>query len=324
MAKYVAHAHSKIILSSHKVRKDIVSIASKLGYLSFESDEQNSFDQNIEQMRRDDVLLFPFPSGKGREQDDLAFLTKIKEKQVKLILITLNIDYLRYDTADKAATVSALQQADVLITLSQAMNQQLLLDGVNVPMVVLDLHDYLSEGEILPATYMKKLIFAGSPYKATYMQGWQSHIPIDIFAREEAIDHIDQLHDSISYTGYLTPDKMPNLINYGFGLAFDVDSDAGHFANYQTLNLSHKVSLFLAAGLPIIVNARAASAPILRAANAALVIDSIGDIEDIFYAMDDVQYHKLAHGSAQLGRLVRDGFFYTKAVRQAEQLIDVE
>ena len=89
-----------------------------------------------------------------------------------MILITLNIDYLRYDTADKAATVSALQQADVLITLSQAMNQQLLLDGVNVPMVVLDLHDYLSEGEILPATYMKKLIFAGSPYKATYMQGW--------------------------------------------------------------------------------------------------------------------------------------------------------
>lgn len=324
MAKYVAHAHSKIILSSHKVRKDIVTIASKLGYLSFESDEQNSFDQNIEQMRQDDVLLYPFPSGKGRESEDLAFLTKIKEKQVKIILITLNIDYLRYDSADKEATIQALSQADVLITLSQSMNQHLLADNVHVPMVVLDLHDYLAEGPILPANYTKKLLFAGSPYKATYMQSWQSHIPIDIFAREEAITHIDQLHASISYTGYLTPDKMPNLINYGFGLAFDVDSDAGHFANYQTLNLSHKVSLFLAAGLPIIVNAKAAAAPILRAANAALVIDSIGDIEDIFYAMDEDQYRNLADGSAQLGRLVRDGFYYTKAIRQAEQLVDVE
>lgn len=324
MAKYVAHAHSKIILSSHKVRKDIVSIASKLGYLSYESDEQNSFDANLAQMRETDVLLYPFPSGKGREKEDLDFLTKVKERNVRLILITLNVDYLRYDNSDKKSTIDALKQADVLITLSYAMNQQLLADGVFVPMVVLDLHDYLVDGNITESKYTNKLIFAGSPYKATYMQSWQSHIPIDIFAREEAIDHIDQLHDSISYTGYLTPDKMPNLINYGFGLAFDVDSDAGHFANYQQVNLSHKVSLFLAAGLPILVNAKAASAPILRSANAALVIDSIGDIEDIFYSMDESQYRNLAQGATKLGSLVRDGFFYTKAIRQAEQLIDVE
>ncbi|QBO35181.1 hypothetical protein EQG49_01280 [Periweissella cryptocerci] len=316
MRKYIIHQDSHKVMSSGKVREDMVLIAARLGYEKLEEDValETNADEN-------DIILFAYPSRKGSEKADQKLIKHFKKNGARIIIVTLNVDYLRYEDVDSQLVVDTFNNVDVIITLSRKMQMRLAEDGVLTPMILLELHDYLATGAARRPLFEKHLIFAGSPYKAEYLQNWANTTPVDVFARPEAINDEELLANNVTYVGYLHPDHIAKVLNYGFGLAFDEDSATGNFAEYQTMNLSHKVSMFLAAGIPLILNAKAASAPMIEAAHAGVLIGSLDEIDDVMYNMTEQDYVHYSNGASRLSALVRHGFFYRKAIVEAEQIL---
>ncbi|MDR3190725.1 MAG: hypothetical protein LBT80_05890 [Lactobacillaceae bacterium] len=314
MQKYVLHAPSHKLMTSGKVREDIVQLASDLDYAKLPVDFvlETVFEPG-------DIILYPYPSEKGSEDLDLVRIQHIKDAGARVIMITLNIDYLRYPDADRDAIIASLNGADFVISLTTHMTDQLRADGMETPTVELGLHDYLVSEPINAPTFEKTVIFAGSPYKAPYVVNWPNKSALDVYAREQDLEGVHFQSQNVQYVGYMHPNRMPKLLTYGFGLAFDVDSGDGDFANYQTLNLSHKVSMFLAAGIPLFVNAKAAIAPTIEAANAGILINELTDIDLALADLHDTDYTALAAGSNRLGALVRNGYYYRSAILEAEK-----
>lgn len=320
MNKFVLHAPSHTIMTSGKVREDIVSIANDLDYEKLEFDE---IESALPRVGQKDIFLFPYPSARGTEREDLERIRMIKAAGGDVVLITLNIDYLRYKDADKEAIIESLNESSVIISLSRRLSRQLRLDGVSPdrPIVELLLHDYLVNQNVRPPMFEKTVIFAGSPYKTPYIQDWPNLTPVDIFAREKEATALDINANNVNYIGYVHPDMIPRMLNYGFGLAFDAASKAGDFATYQTMNLSHKVSMFLAAGVPLIINAKAASAETIEAANAGILINDIEEIDSALESINEHDYAEMVAGARRLGELVRTGFFYRQVILSAEKYL---
>ncbi len=317
MQKYVLHAPSHKLITSGKVREDIVQLASDLDYAKL------SVDVVLEtEFETGDIIFYPYPSEKGSEQLDLLRIEHIKDLGARVIVITLNIDYLRYPDADKGAIIQSLNDADFVISLTMYLTTQLREDGMTTPAVDLGLHDYLVPEPLNAPSFEKTVIFAGSPYKAPYVMNWPNTTGLDVYAREQDLRGVEFQTQNVQYVGYMHPNRMPKLINYGFGLAFDVDSAAGDFSDYQTMNLSHKVSMFLAAGIPIILNAKAAVAPTIEAANAGILINEINDIDLALADLRESDYQDLAAGANALGRLVRRGYYYRRAILEAEKQLN--
>lgn len=316
MRKYIIHQDSHKVMSSGKVREDMTLIAARLGYEKLEESVALETKADV-----NDIILFAYPSRKGSEANDQKLIKHFKKNGARVIIVTLNVDYLRYENVETKVVIDTFNAADVLITLSRKMQLRLTTDGVTTPMILLELHDYLAAGAARRPLFEKRLVFAGSPYKAEYLQNWTNVTPVDVFARPEAINEEGLPDNNVTYVGYLHPDHIAKVLNYGFGLAFDEDSATGNFAEYQTMNLSHKISMFLAAGIPLIVNAKAASAPIIEAAHAGVLIGSLDEIDDVMNNMSEQDYLHYSNGASRLSALVRHGFFYRKAIVEAEQVL---
>jgi hypothetical protein len=305
-------------MTSGKAREDLDVVAEELGYQVL---EESQFDDWKNQIRPDDIVLFPFPNKKGSEAGDLFMIKTILSFSAKIITLAYNVDYLRYPDADRASIIEALENSHVVISMTEKMAEQLKQDGVTTPPITtLGLFDYLlDKTKKTPANYKKEIIFAGSPYKVPYAANWTNKTPLKVYSRREEFPEPN--NGNLSYGGYFPPEQLPFEIKDGFGLIFDADSDTGTFAEYQTMNTPHKASLFLNAGVPILVNRRAAVANIILGLQAGIAIDSVDDIDDVIKSLSKEEYDFMAKNALMASPLIANGYFYRKAIISAETLI---
>ena len=82
----------------------------------------------------------------------------------------------------------------------------------------------------------------------------------------------------ISYRGSLPPDELPAAMRGEFGLVWDgetIDGCTGPAGSYLRLNNPHKMSLYLAAGFPVIVWREAAQADFVKRYACGILVDSL-------------------------------------------------
>ncbi|MDR3240784.1 MAG: hypothetical protein LBT37_01245 [Lactobacillaceae bacterium] len=316
MTKYVLHAPSHQIITSGKVREDIVTIAHEIGYQKMEVTDvlNNEFYSG-------DIVLYPFPSDRGTEEIDYERILHLKKQGVKISVITLNVDYLRYHEANREIIIKSLNTADVMLTLTIPMMNALHADGVVTDALIVGLHDYLVPKPQKPAEFKREVVVAGSPYKASYIQNWPNQTPLHIYARESDMQGYE-LKGNVNYLGYINPNEINEQDHFGFGLAFDMDSQAGEFDAYQEINLSHKLSMYLAAGMPILIKSSAAASTIITTFGAGIKIDSVDEIDEVMANITPEQYAKMAENANTLGEFIRQGAYYKYAITLGEEQID--
>ena len=206
-----------------------------------------------------------------------------------------------------------LKYADCLIVHNDSMKNLFEDRGVDPKkLVTLKIFDYLiPNGEINHAKFERSVSVAGNldVSKTQYLKD---------------IGKIDA-YKNVEYHGAFPADEIPNQLNSGFGLIWDgssIETCDGAFGNYLRYNNPHKLSLYLASALPVIIWSQAAEASFIIDNNLGLTIDSLNDLPKVLNKVTKEEYEHFAINAREVAKKLRRGDFTKVALKKAVKTLE--
>lgn len=120
----------------------------------------------------------------------------------------------------------------------------------------------------------------------------------------------------IHYIQRFSP-KNVSAIKAGWGLVWDgeeVGTCSGSLGNYLRYISPHKLSLYLAAGIPVIVWNESAQASFVAKENVGITVSSIQDAFNVINNLDATDYILKAKNAQRIGSKLKHGEYLRKAV----------
>ena len=124
----------------------------------------------------------------------------------------------------------------------------------------------------------------------------------------------------VTYYGSLPPSEIAAGLRGSFGLVWDGSETkecAGVYGEYLMYNNPHKTSLYLAAGLPVIIWKKAALASFIRTEGAGFAVDSLGEIRSRLDSLTESEYIKMQDNARRIGKNLKSGFYTKRALTAA-------
>jgi glycosyltransferase involved in cell wall biosynthesis len=125
--------------------------------------------------------------------------------------------------------------------------------------------------------------------------------------------------DNIHIHGFMKSEEFISNVDGDFGFVWDgdsMDTCSGSFGEYLRWNSPHKVSLYLRAGLPIIVWNEAAVAPIVKSEGIGICISKIAELNDILQSVTPEEMQKMRKNVSRISKDLSNGAFFSKAVAE--------
>ena len=116
---------------------------------------------------------------------------------------------------------------------------------------------------------------------------------------------------------------MPNKIDGNLGLVwdgnFDESDEEKNYKNYTRFNNPHKLSCYIASGMPVIVWKKSAIADFVRENNIGYEISNLYDINKLDFSDYDVKKKNVE----KLEQRVRKGYFTQSALSKILKKYDI-
>ena len=197
----------------------------------------------------------------------LNSVVKKHSKRINFVLIVHDLDSIRFNISnhgffshlkDLFYDKFFLKKMTYIIVHNDKMKDILVKRGISPNRIVtLGLFDYLtSENDYRQRSKNNPIVIAGNlnTQKAGYLRFLKDIDKcFDLYGN--GFDN-SLLSSNIAYYGKKTPDELIRLMNGSFGLVWDgdsVDTCSGSYGEYLRINNPHKASLYLTAGMPVIV-----------------------------------------------------------------------
>jgi len=205
------------------------------------------------------------------------------------------------------------------------MKNYLISCGYNSDIIIeLEIFDYLYSGSLLDKSTCKESSIAIAGNLAVGKSKYISLLPtlgqelkIHLFGP----NYIEEPQVSnIIYHGQFKPDELPQFLEGAFGLVWDgdtLDTCSGNTGNYLRYNNPHKVSLYLASGLPVIVWKESAIAAFIEKNNLGLTVKSIYNIPQAIQTLTDEQYAIMKKNVTVQSSMLREGYYFLTAMDRA-------
>ena len=258
-------------------------------------------------------------------------LKKTKKKGVKIIFLVHYLDSLRYAERSDIGLFAKLRikfedkvlfQADDIIAHNNRMATVLkkkTKDKCNI--ISLKLFDYLvdnkDEADNVDTRFGldKPVVIAGTlrRHKANYVY----QLPQDVNFNLYGVGYEEDDDKNIKYYGAFPPEMLPFQIEGSFGLVWDGDSVetcSGTYGRYLKINNPHKVSLYMASGIPVIIWKEAALAKFIIDNNCGIAVDSLNEIAEKISEISVEEYEKMLSNVNRIRKKVNGGYFLKKAV----------
>lgn len=208
-----------------------------------------------------------------------------------------------------------------LIVHNTKMKEFLIERKVKVPIYELELFDYIAEDD--KANKERKIdnglqiVYTGNIErgKATFLyQLEKEKMKFNINVYGTKVEEI--VNEKIIYKGKMEPNKLPNEMEGNVGLVWDGNIDESDenigLKNYTKYNNPHKLSCYIAAGLPVIVWRKSAIADLVKKYDIGYVISNLYDINEI----DFKDYEVKKSNVKELSKKVREGYYTKKIIEQ--------
>ena len=284
------------------------------------------------------VLAFQYPW----DSQMLAFARAIKKTAKKKGLTTIalvhDLNSLRTQSALglkyyqlMVNEYAFLDCFDYVICHNAAMAEHLFFHQISGDKLIrLDLFDYLLANEQIPSRvrFARTVSVAGnlSPLKAPYVsllpQLGNKSYSFELYG----VGYEGRSAEGVlEYKGSFDPDELPLQLDHGFGLVWDGDSldgCVGPLGTYERYNNPHKLSLYHACGMPVIVWAGAATASFVKERETGLVVRSLFELEDVLASVTQEQFEHYASNARAIGALAREGAFLNRALAKIPVLQD--
>lgn len=256
------------------------------------------------------TIIFQYP-GFRIGTKSINFMMRFLKKY-KVTFLIHDIDSLRFHRAISKREVNLLNRADNLIVHTENMKNYIIENGVKTPAKVLWLFDYYGSGEPKLNNNNKveeySLIFAGNLDKSGFLKKMYKILEgHNLYLYGLPIDY--SWPDKIIYEGKFAPDDIQDLKG-DWGLVWDgnsVEECEGSMGVYLRYNSSHKNSLYIASGKPVIVWKKSGIAPFIVKNNLGIAVDSLADIPKILSTVSKDDYLKIQSSVEKFQKKLRAG-----------------
>ena len=331
--------------AGNKARNDVEEIVKREGYqpllltvedwyqmgtVKAQQHKAKALAQAFSQLKSGDQLLIQFPM-LHHSFFTTRLVRKIQRRGVQVYFIIHDLEALRYANLDTVPLKhkirvhlqesSLLKVADGVIAHNPIMKSVLLEKGLpEHKLVSLEIFDYL-----IPNYQEKDGLSKGQPIivagnlaqeKAGYLYQLPARPAYNLYG--VGFDESRALANE-TYFGSFLPDELPAALEGGFGLVWDGDSAetcSGVFGEYLRYNNSHKASLYLAAGFPLVVWKQSALSHFILENGCGIAVESLHDLSQAIEQLDDKDYQDLVEKTKYIGKKIRDGFFLTNALNK--------
>ncbi len=324
-----------------KARSDINRVLRDRGYTELAIPFLNNCSSILKAIKKlilnidsNSTVVMQVPMGRKLS---LFLLIIHKLIRFKLIIIIHDIEELRkiYIKRKYQITVERkfYQNCDVLICHNNNMKNHLIGRNISANKIIpIEIFDYiLDSNEQINCNINKNiLIIAGNlthercPYVYLLKQLCLKNTQIVLYGFGYGSE--DEKNEKISYQGCFSPEEMPNILETGWGLAWDgesLDSCTGDTGEYLVYINQHKISLYLSAGLPVILWEKSGLAPFIKENKAGIAISSLRNIENILKQITDEQYKEMQNNARSLAQKLRKGYFAHTAIEKAETILNI-
>ena len=330
--------------AGNKARNDVEEIVKREGYqalvlsvdnwyemstLKAQLHKSKAFGQALGQLKQGDELLIQFPMLHH------SFFTthsvkKAQKKGVKVHFIIHDLEVLRYANLDtvplkhkirvQIQESGLLGTADGIIAHNPIMKSVLVDKEVEADKIVsLGIFDYLIPNfqEKTGLTKNQPIIVAGNlaQEKVGYLYSLPEEPAYNLYG--VGFDASRALANE-TYFGSFLPDELPAALEGSFGLVWDGDSAktcSGVFGEYLRYNNSHKASLYLAAGFPLVVWEQSALSHFVLENGCGIAVESLHDLKATIDNLSDTDYQDLVENAKRVGQEIREGHYLKTALR---------
>ena len=329
--------------AGNKARNDVEEIVKREGYqalvlsvdnwyemstLKAQLHKSKAFGQALNQLKQGDELLIQFPM-LHHSFFTTHHVKKAQKKGVKVHFIIHDLEALRYANLDtvplkhkirvQIQESGLLGAADGIIAHNPIMKSVLVDKGVEADKIVsLGIFDYLIPNfqEKTGLTKNQPIIVAGNlaQEKAGYLYSLPEEPAYNLYG--VGFDESRALANE-TYFGSFLPDELPAALEGGFGLVWDGDSAetcSGVFGEYLRSNNSHKASLYLAAGFPVVVWEESALAHFVIDKQCGLAVSSLSDLKENLDTLSEERYKEMLENAKQIGSRLRQGQYLRVAL----------
>lgn len=245
---------------------------------------------------------------------------RIIQKKCKLFLFIHDINEIRDPSWIKQneSFNQLLNIADKIVSHNANMTEYLLKKGITEDKIVdLEIFDYLLENYKSSTYYSKSVYIAGNldQEKSHYLSELfkLKKVKFELYGPNYNIRQADNIH----YNGIVKSAELPNLLNCGFGLVWDgytIETCKGSFGEYLKYNNPHKLSLYLASGIPVIIWGKAAEAKFVQENNLGIVVDSLYELESVLDEIDEEKYKLIVESVNCMREKICKGYYADRAI----------
>ena len=339
MKKYIYHnlSSKNDNNAGSKASRDVIEIAIKNGYkfvklFSTFSDKTTIFNvieglvntiKLYKQLENGDIVFLQYPV--NRLLMKLIFQI-LRKKNIHIITIIHDIDYLRGISLGqkgvdgmKKIELSLLRQSEYIICHNKFMMNALRNAGLKNKLKSLRIFDYLYTGDNALTSDEDKVIIAGNlaEQKAGYLYKLKDQgFKLSLYGSNLASKF---QNSNFVYNGSFPPDVLIEHLEGSYGLVWDgdeCDTCSGAYGNYLKINNPHKTSLYLAAGLPVIVWKESALYPFVMENEVGFGVNSLYEIEN------EIKNHNWSHLKDNVQKVqnkIRNGEYLKQVLSEIEE-----
>lgn len=284
-----------------------------------------------------DVVFFQHPVRYG-SKIACRFIRILQREKVRFVVLIHDLDSLRYGMIYTEAAHTKvnyeddvfLRQFDAVICHNEKMKAYLVGKGFcEQKLICLHMFDYLVNSPIQePRCSTDGIVIAGNldPQKCSYVYRLiqlDLGVPIHLYGvnYEETITE----NRAVEYHGSIAPDLLPSMMKGSFGIVWDgddIDSCTGVGGNYLRFNNPHKLSLYMAAGIPVITWREAAIASFVEENGIGITLASLRELPARLNRISEAEYMKMTEKVKKIKEIAVQGGYFKQAFNQAMELCE--
>lgn len=272
-----------------------------------------------------DYVLYQHPSYYSMKVDSIVIRIIKKVSNFRIVMLVHDLDSLRFRTARSEKEMGLLEASDYIICHNHRMKEYLVSKGI-VPekFVELEIFDYLCEKESEANQNnpeKNSVAIAGnlSPEKCSYIYKFIENNP-ELKINLYGVGYKGKSeYTNAEYHGSFSPEELPSKLDSAYGLVWDgpeITSCSGDFGEYLRFNNPHKLSLYMAAGIPVVTWKQAAIADFVEKHQVGIVVDSLVDLSKTLDQISEEQYAAMKTNAEAIGEKLREGFYFRRALQE--------
>ena len=303
-------------------QRNVTKIARELGFTEMglyqypvECDSKEELRKRLDgitsAVEEGDIVIFQSPTWNAASYDR-ALVNNIRtRKNIRLAIFIHDVITMMFEGAPEKNLLEFIQiynMADLVIVPSERMLAFLQEKGLTVKKtLVQSMWDLPFTGEVKTPEFRRQVFFSGSPNRFKSITFWNQDVPVCWFTNKEF--EIGKNGKNILPSGWKnTVELLTAYTEGGFGLVWE-QTDRSEYYKY---NQPHKLSTYLAAGIPVIMQKGLVHEQTVSEQGLGFIVDSFEEAADIVTNISEEEYYQLVNNIKNISFLVRGGFFTKK------------